>query len=78
VNPLILHLAQALAAVSNLVEGRKHLGCELCLNRSERRRVLELVAIGKELRLAQEAANAHAGSPAVVSGQTNLKKKWLY
>ena len=29
----------------------------------------------KELRLAQEAANAHAGSPAVVSGQTNLKKK---
>jgi hypothetical protein len=29
----------------------------------------------KELRLAHEAANAHAGSPAVVSGQKKLKKR---
>jgi hypothetical protein len=28
----------------------------------------------KELRLAHEAANAHAGSPAVVSGQKKPKK----
>jgi hypothetical protein len=29
----------------------------------------------KELRLAHEATNAHAGSPAVVSGQKKLKKR---
>jgi hypothetical protein len=29
----------------------------------------------KELRLAHEATNAHAGSPAVVSGQKELKKR---
>jgi hypothetical protein len=28
----------------------------------------------KELRLAREATNAHAGSPAVVSGQKKLKR----